>query len=1427
MATPIEPPADEITRLRGCLNDLVRITALPVLTTSGEPARIASTLLDALVSMLPLSFAYMRLNDLEGVPSLEMARVAEPFEDSTCAREIAAALERSMGDVPTNWPLSARVSIRDVEFSTAMMPLGVEGELGIIVAGSQRIDFPGPREELLLTVAANQAVIGLQQARLDIDQKRASRQLDQRIAQPTCELAASNEELKKGEIEARLMVDNMPGFVGLLTKAGVIEMVNRHLLEYFGATIEEVRQWGTNDMVHPEDLPHTIELFKRSIESGTPHESEQRLRRADGVYRWFQTRGSPLRDANGNIVRWCWLLTDIDDRKRAEQAVRASEHNLKLILDTIPAVAWSARTDGSADFFSQHYLDYVGLSLEQVTDWGWTTVVHPDDLNGLNAAWQRVMVSGKPGEAEARLRRFDGSYRWFLFRANPLRDESGKIVKWYGTNIDIEDRKRREEFLRTKELSWRQIVDNIPGFVHTTSATGEVEFLNDQVLEYFGKTREELKDWALTDAVHPDDLPRVIETWRKSIETGQTYDIEQRCRRADGVYRWFQARGRPVRNTEGEITAWYWLLTDIEDRKRAEDAVLASERNLKLIIDTIPAVAWSARPDGSADFFSQHYLDYVGLSAEPVKDWGWTAAVHPDDLNVLVAAWQSVLASGRAGEAEARLRRFDGSYRWFLFRASPLRDESGKIVKWYGTYIDIEDRKRGEEALRARELSWRQIVDNIPGLVATMGATGEVEFLNRQTLEYFGKTNEQLKNWSLIGAVHPDDLARVIEARRRCIESGQIYEVEHRCRRADGVYRWFQVRGLPVLDASGVISDWYLLLSDIDDRKKAEEALQLSERNLRLLINAIRTFILVLRPDGSVLEVNQGVLDYTGVTLDELQKGDYRTRFFHPEDVERLREERRSALTRAVPFENEQRCLGKDGKYRWFLARYNPVLDEQGSIDRWYVAAFDIEDRKRAEAQVEQAYLRLAEAQHLSKTGSFITDLLVDDHNWSDEAFRIFEFDPETKVTVQMIRDRVHSEDLPLFDSVIARGMSGTDVDFIFRIVTPRGAVKHIRGLARVIEQIAGRPLFIGALQDVTESKIAENAIRASERNLKLIVNTIPAQAWSALPDGFADFFNQHYIDYVGLSAEQVRNWGWMAAVHPDDVNDVAATWRSIIASGQPGEAEVRLRRCDGEYRWFLLRMSPLRDENGNILKWYGINTDIDDRRRAESLRLEERVNERTRIARELHDTLLQSFQGLLMKFSVLKYTIQDRPAEAEEQLDIMVEQARQAITEGRDAVLGLRSSTVIANDLTRAITTFGEGLASDAGSPEFRVSVEGESRDLPPVVHDEVYRLVSEALRNAFRHAGAKRIEVVIHYDNREFRLQVRDNGKGIDPGVLNAGGRVGHHGMQGMHERAKLAGGELTVSSELDSGTEISLTIPAALAFIDASPAAQTSSS
>ena len=262
---------------------------------------------------------------------------------------------------------------------------------------------------------------------------------------------------------------------------------------------------------------------------------------------------------------------------------------------------------------------------------------------------------------------------------------------------------------------------------------------------------------------------------------------------------------------------------------------------------------------------------------------------------------------------------------------------------------ELAERQRAKEVLREAEL-FSLIVESIPVPVAIASPTGEVEALNKPNLEYFGRTLEELKGWKSSDVVHPDDLQRTVATQIEALQTGSAYNVESRHRRADGTYRWFNVLGLPLRDAQGHILRWFILQIDIDDRKRAEEALRSAERNLSLTINTIPTFISVSRPDGTVLSVSQAALDYHGITLQDVQKEDFRTRFFHPDDWEKVREERKEALKRPLQFEYEQRALGKDGKYRWFLVRCNPLLDDQGRIDRWYATAFDIEDRKWAEA---------------------------------------------------------------------------------------------------------------------------------------------------------------------------------------------------------------------------------------------------------------------------------------------------------------------------------------------------------------------------------------------------------------------------------------------------------------------------------------------
>lgn len=387
---------------------------------------------------------------------------------------------------------------------------------------------------------------------------------------------------------------------------------------------------------------------------------------------------------------------------------------------------------------------------------------------------------------------------------------------------------------------------------------------------------------------------------------------------------------------------------------------------LQLLVESIPAHVVVTTPSGDVETVNRRTLEYFGKTLEELNGWKTSDIVHPDDLQHTIAAQQKGFETGRAYNVESRHRRADGVYRWFNVLGLPLLDTDGRILRWFHLISDIDDRKRAEEVLRASEINLRQIFDNIPGFVFTLSPAGVVELVNRPYLKYFGKTVEEIRAWKTSDIVHPDDLPRLTDALSNSMTTGTLLEEELRIRRADGVYRWFQARALPVRGTDDRITAWYGLVTDIEDRKGAEEELRSNERNLRLLINIIPTLIHVVGPDASVLHVNKAVLDYTGLTLEDVQKKDYRGRVLHPEDMERLREQRREALARGEPFENEQRLRGRDGRYRWFLVRYNPLVEE-GRVRRWYVTATEIESRKQEEERMRQENVRLEERTRIAR----------------------------------------------------------------------------------------------------------------------------------------------------------------------------------------------------------------------------------------------------------------------------------------------------------------------------------------------------------------------------------------------------------------------------------------------------------------------------
>jgi PAS domain S-box-containing protein len=352
--------------------------------------------------------------------------------------------------------------------------------------------------------------------------------------------------------------------------------------------------------------------------------------------------------------------------------------------------------------------------------------------------------------------------------------------------------------------------------------------------------------------VHPSDLARFDEALRLSVEHGIDYEAQYRICLPDDSSRWLQARGCCLSNERGIPVSLTGVVFDITGLKEAENALRASERRFRALVNAVPSITWSAAPDGSITWASNQWFEYTGL--DPKQDsLQWPRLVlHPDDYEPCARKWAESLRDGSEYSIEVRYRRHDGIYRWFLCRAVPVRDENDRPVAWFGTTTDIHDRQLAEETLRQSESRFRQLADAMPQIAWTARADGFLNYFNKRWYEYTGfEQREGEVSWLTI--LHPEDADKCEEAWNGAVKSGQPFQIEYRFRdRKTGGYRWHLGRALPVRDEHGRIVNWFGTCTDIDDQKRAEERVIRLNEILISVLEAIPDIVFVTALDGRI-----------------------------------------------------------------------------------------------------------------------------------------------------------------------------------------------------------------------------------------------------------------------------------------------------------------------------------------------------------------------------------------------------------------------------------------------------------------------------------------------------------------------------------------------------------------------------------------------
>ncbi|MBB3590564.1 PAS domain S-box-containing protein [Rhizobium sp. BK529] len=478
--------------------------------------------------------------------------------------------------------------------------------------------------------------------------------------------------------------------------------------------------------VHPHDRATVEQARARAFFHGIPQVSSFRKLQPDGSYQWVEFRVEPKYGTSvavdPAVARQDERWTTASELGETGEAVRAA-----LAIENLYGGAWAMDASGQFTYATPTAQTSIAMALEDLNllldgkpfieggRQGWQRGVHPDDSEEAAATLRHALKTGEHWNFEYRVLRANGAYVWHRAAARPTRDGQGRITGWYGVTVDIDAYKRTEAALRERERQLQQLIDTVPALIWSTSADGRPIYVNKPFIEVTGATLEEMigpDGLPSLSVIHPDDREAARRAIRHSFTTGEPYSQRYRQARADGSYRWTDTRAQPLRDEAGTILRWYGVSTDIHDMVTTQEALSESERFLRQLVETLPAMIDCADPKGEPIFRSQRLREFLGYDLEALDGSGKSrlagtldAGIHPDEVADVKERYAHALATGEPYARRHRLRRFDGEYRWVETRAAPMRDAEGAIVQWNVVCLDIDGEVRAQEKLLAAQES--------------------------------------------------------------------------------------------------------------------------------------------------------------------------------------------------------------------------------------------------------------------------------------------------------------------------------------------------------------------------------------------------------------------------------------------------------------------------------------------------------------------------------------------------------------------------------------------------------------------------------------------------------------------------------------------------------------------------------------------------
>jgi PAS domain S-box-containing protein len=996
-----------------------------------------------------------------------------------------------------------------------------------------------------------------------------------------------------------------------------------------GIDVRHADDWARYYRLHPDDALRREAAVREHFQGRTPYyEGEWRVLHADGSYHWVHSRGLCTRDASGRAVRFAGSTTDIDARKRAEEALRESEKRYERVMQAGEDGFWEWVAATDEFYASPRMLALYGLPLDTVfrgrKDFLSRFPFHPEDL----ALWRNALavhLAGQSARVDIEVRvKLQSTTRWMHLTAICLRDASGAEERWTGSVSDVTARKRAEDALRESEERYARAMEATEAGHWEWDLVGHQVFQSPRFRELYGVSPEEKfadrEAWKARQPVSRAERERQERALQAAIaDPTKRYDMELSFEVRPGEVRWLRSRGKVFRDEEGRPLRVTGATTDITAHKLAQEALRLSEERY--------ALAMEAAGDGHTDwnlvtgefYISPRLLEILGYASGTTfadrADWVRRFPFHPEDR----PKWEAAVAAHFAGR-EAKFKRdwrivVRGQTRWVAFTFIATRVASGKPVRWTGSIADINDAKLAEDALRESQERYALAVDGSNDGIWDWDLLTNKMFVSERAQRIFGlepgPTERLREEWHAMIGFHPVDHA----AQRRMVEdylSGtrNSNEGEWRLQDKDGGYRWIRIRSICLRNAAGEPVRMAGSVSDIDAQKKAEEALRLSEERYAYAMEAAqdahwdwiigtdkyytspRVVEVFGLPPGTTFTSREDYLAKTPLVKEDLDAWLRAARELFAGTGSRLSMDLRAII---------------NGEVRWIQHNGLCVRDASGRAVRWCGSVRDVTERRRAEEALRLSEERYALAMEASEEGHFDWNVPTDEMFASAHLKRVLDLpaDREYRTRSDMVAQTLYYPgDRERLLEMTRHVLTGSALQNEFEYRLLRGAAREprwIRARWKILRDAAGvAQRVIGVVSDITERKLAAEELRESEQRFRALTELSSDAYWAQDEDlRFVPTGWKHEVaGYPSDSSVGKKRW------ELSNATALSTTWaehEAVLRAQKPfRDFEYRRVGLDGTVRYVSISGTPIFDEQGAFRGYQGVGRDITDRKRAE-----------------------------------------------------------------------------------------------------------------------------------------------------------------------------------------------------------------------------------